>query len=330
MDIRLDTRSIEPGGTLRGVIANAPDAGIGLAVRATITTPYNEHIVETITSDFGDGLFDLAGPTWPLTSDGPVIQTAWSVDVVTPSGTVAASVPFALVAGDRDGSGAIAIDAIDNEDLDEPHHAVPPRLAAAAGLGFAIATLGAVLSFVVGATTLAIVLAAIAVLACGALAVGYQVERRHVVEHDVHVRCEPHTDRIDCMVRLQHPDVDLPDVTGIRATLFVVESARWMRPHGGHAEREETIARCDTHLESVGPRTWAGTIAELPDADIPLSWAQTVDLEHWAVTWGVRFVVSSVGIDDTVHVVHLRSHLQRLDPHIGGEDVGDPAALHSV
>lgn len=329
MDIRLDTRTIEPGGVLRGVIANAPDGGVGLAVRATVTTPFDEHAVETISSDFADGLFDLAGPTWPLTSDGPVIQTAWTVDVIDPSGSIAASVPFDLVAGDRAGEGAIAIEAVDNHDIDEPHHSIPPRIAATAGLVFGIAALGAMLSFVSGATTLGLVLAAVAAVACAALAAGYHFERRHVVEHDVHVRCEPADDRIDCTVRMQHPDLDLPEVTGIRATLFVVESARWMRPHGGHAEREEIVFRSDISLESAGPRTWTGTIDDLPLDDVPLSWAVRAEPEQWSVTWAVRFVVHTVGVADTVHVVHLRSRLRRLDPLVAGDGVGDPSVIHS-
>lgn len=330
MDIRLDTRSIEPGGVLRGVIANAPDDGVALTVRATVTTPFDEHVIETISSDFADGLFDLAGPTWPLTSDGPVIQTSWAIDVIGPSGSVAASVPFELTAGDRAGDGAISIEAVDNEDLDEPHHAVPPPVAAAAGLTFGVATLGAVLSFVTGATTLGVVLVVVAALASAALAAGYHFERRHVVAHDVHVRCEPRTDRIGCTVRLQHPDHDLPEVTGVRATLFVVESARWMRPHGGHAEREAVIFRSEAALEEADPRTWSGAIVDLPDGSAPLSWAASAEPERWAVTWAVRFVVHAVGTDDTVHVVHLRSHLRRLDPHVGGHEVGDPAAVRTV
>ena len=80
MDIRLDSRRIEPGGTLRGVIANAPEGGIGLAVRATVRTPFTERIIETATHDLADGEFAVDGPSWPLSSSGAMWSPtpAWS------------------------------------------------------------------------------------------------------------------------------------------------------------------------------------------------------------------------------------------------------------
>ena len=327
MDIRLDTRSIEPGGTLRGVIAGSPEGGVDLAVRATVTTPFDEHSIELSVSRFEDGLFDLAGPTWPLTAGGPLIRTGWAIDVLAPNGTTAASVPFELVRGDPNGAGAIAIDAVDNENLFEPHHSISPRVAAIAGSAFAIAALGAVAAFFGGRAPLGVLLAAIAVGAAAALVIGRQVERRHVVEHDIRCRCLPQPAHIDCTVRLQHPE--LPDVKRITASLVVVESAVWTRPTGGRAEHESLITESHARLEPLDERTWSGAIVEFPPPGTPLSWSEDADLEHWAVTWAVRFVVEVHDLPDSVHIVHLRSHLRRLDPEIGGSELGDPRILRA-
>ncbi len=330
MDIRLDTRRIEPGGTLRGVIANAPADGIGLAVRALILTPFTERTIEATTYDFADGLFDLAGPTWPLSSSGPVISTSWSLDVLSPGGATVASVPFELVRGDPHGSGAISIEAVDNDDLFEPHRALPPRVAAVAGPTFALAALAAVAAVVAGSAALGIVLAVVSIAAAAALGLGYAFERRHVIEHDIHCRCLPGPAHIECTARLQHRDDDLPDVERVTATLLVVESAAWTRPHGGHAEREAIIFEHTIPLEPDDSRTWYGSIVELPAADTPLSWAERIELEQWAVTWAVRFVVAAADGSESVHVVHLRSSLSRLDAELGGDGIGDPPMLRSA
>lgn len=331
MDIRLDTRTTDPGGSLRGTIAGAPPHGIRLVARATVATPFDEHVVDGGSAEVGDGPFDIDAPVWPLSSTGPLLTTTWRLEVVTESGSTLAAVPFVVAPADPSDPSAgrsLAIDVVADDDVDEPRRVLPPRVAAVAAIALAVGGLGTTLAFTTGSIIAGVVLAVIAVAAGLALAIGYEFGRRQPHVHDVHCRCDPHSDRISCTVVTARPDLDPGEITRIDATLMVVELARWERPTGGHAEQEEIVCESTIELARLDDRTWSGDIGLAPFADAPPSWSSHTELEHWSITWGVRFAVHTVDGDTTVHAVHLRSRLPQLDALVGGADVGDPRSLH--